>query len=227
MLRRLDLKSLCLAAGVFTLLTTSFSPAAHAILTLSLDDGGGPVSVTDADDGIVDGTALFSGPLTNFTVNVSTALSKPFLVGAPSLIDLNSVNGSNNGGTLVIEISDTDFTNATGVLFSEIGGTTNGNITYEAFVDPANGNPFDAIQLANKSFFTSNFSGGVQSSIDLASGNPYSLGIRVTIQHQPGQGQITSLDTQIRIPEPESLGLIGIGLLLAGLLLRRRRFLQG
>ncbi len=223
MLRRLDLKSLCVAAGAFTLLTTSFSPAAHAILTLSLNDGGGPTIVTDADDGIVDGIAVFNDTLTNFTVNVSTALSKPFLVGAPTLIDLNSINGSNSAGTLTIEISDTEFTNPTGVLFSEIGGTTNGSITYETFVDPANGNPFDAIQLASKTFSTSNFSGGKQSSIDLAGGNPYSLGLRITIEHQGGLGQVTSFDSQIRIPEPGSLGLLGAGLLVAGLLLRRRK----
>jgi hypothetical protein len=219
MLRPDSLKTQCLAACLAALLATSFSPAAHAVLTLSLDDGAGPSIFTDADG---DGKITFDGALTTFTTNVSTGLSKPILDGSPTLIDLNSVNVSNSAGTLVIELSDTDFTNATGYLSSAVGGTTNGTITYETFVDPANGDPFAATQLAFDTTSAAFFSTGSKVLIDLTSGDPYSVGIRVTIEHGAGK-KVSSFDSEIRIPEPGSLGLLGTGLILAGLLMRGRR----
>ena len=199
------------------------TPAAHAVLTLSLDDGGGPTIVTD-DDG--DGVVSYGGVLTNFTINATTGVSKPALIGTPSLFDLNSVNVSNGAGTLVLELSDTDFTTPGMLLTAAIGGTTDGSVSYEAFVNTANGDPFQGTLIDSEAFSETPFAGSDMLALSLTPGSPYSLGLRVSITHDSNSPTISSFNANIRVPEPGVLGLASMGLLLTVFFARGRRALR-
>ena len=215
--------SCAIAVGAFVALTSLLSPTAHAVLTLSFDDGGASATVTD-DDG--DGILRFNEELSTFDVNGVTALSQPRLTGTPTIIDLNSINSSLTAGTLTIELTDSDFTNPSSYLNFGIGGTTNGEVTYEAFVSETNGDPFLGTVIASGNASNDVNSGAFSDVqrliIDLDGITPYALGIRVIVEHG-NDSKITSFDSEIRVPEPGSLGLLGTGLVLSGLMLRRRR----
>ena len=117
---------------------------AQAATIIELSDGVDTVTVTDGGFGDLSatpGVVVFSGAVGVFDVNVTTGLSFP-LLGSLSepVMDLNSVNvSSGSAGTLTVKLTTTDYT---GPLIADTtldtGGTTNGSITVESFVDTSN-----------------------------------------------------------------------------------------
>jgi len=106
------------------------------------DNLGNTVTVADAN---ADGVVSFNGSLggtTVWTVNVTTGISKPTLGSATfANMDLNSVNvSSTGGGTITLELTDTDFTALAGntSYHMDAGGTTNGTLSVNWFVDDGN-----------------------------------------------------------------------------------------
>ena len=205
---------------------------AQAVSMLRLTSSqGGSVTVTDQggndDNGNV-GVTEFDGALTGWNVNVTTGITKPTLGSnvIPEL-DLNSVNISQSAGSLTIEFTETDFGGGLsfaggGQFLAAIGGTTNGTVTHQTFLDSGNAPFTQTTLLGDLGPFTPNaFSGNDSGSFSGLSG-PFSLTSIVTITHT-GAGQITSFNANrsltgtpgtpgAPIPEPSSMLLLGSGI---------------
>ena len=206
-LKQLTLISIALGAFVF-----GASPA-HAGLILSLNDGVGHTA-TAVDGGINDansaaGVVTFIGAVGNWTVNVTTGgdFSQP----GQAVLDLSSLNAVRTGrgaSTMTISLTETGLTDPAIVGASgntQVGGTTDGTVSFNTY--------FNGVQVASMAGWGTASFGGLDTT------NPFSLTNEAKIA-QSGAG-VTSFDMVTTVPEPVTLGLLGLGLL--GLGFARRR----
>jgi len=189
--------------------------------------GGGSVLVTDNGVGDLNplpGVIAFSGAVGDFTVNTITGLSKPIL-GSPNTphTDLNSVNvTATSGGTILIELTDTGFTDGGPVLASHVGGTIiNGTVSFDAWAGGSN------VEFAHAGAHTHmgpfgpiSFSG--DASALGVTGNPFAMTAQASATFGTNGGTMSwDFDNQV-IPEGSSLAMLLPGLAPLGLILRRR-----
>jgi len=217
------------AEGLATLVLLFYAvPQAHAIPILRLTaDTGETVTVVDGGAGDLSGASgsvVFLGSLGSWSLNVTTGLSKPLIGSADEpMLDLNSVNATSGGaGTLTIELTDTGFLTSDAMIGTHIGGGTGGTVSMRSFQDLGNQAFGQSVSLADLGLFSGlSFSGSAVS--ELTGGTPYSLTTVVTISHSGPTSMASSFNATIKVPEPTTLALLGIGLTCIGLSRRRKK----
>lgn len=222
----MNLRTTVVTAGSLLLMLGSLEVQAVPTLRLT-SSAGGSVTIADGSAGDAygaNGVVSYNGSLAGWDINITTGFTKPVLGTADSpLMDLASANLSGGAGTLTIEFTDTDFT-LPGLTNAgaAIGGTTDGSISYATFYDGGN----TAFGTAGALTSLTGLGSGAFSSTavtEFLAPTLYSLTMVVEITHGSGLYNISSFDATLRVPEPGTLALFGIGLAALGLIASRKR----
>jgi hypothetical protein len=217
-----------LSAGILLLAATPSEAGFKLVLTDNLGNTSGVISDGGGgDSNPVVGAITWIGAVGNFTVNVTTGISKPVFPNTPTeaKMDLNSVNVAIAGpGTLTIEVTDTDFSllpNPQYVLSHAFGGTiagTGSSATFESFVNASNAE-FDtsgAVSITSGPFGPVAFS-DTQSKV-FSGSSPFSVTQRMTISFGSGGGSYSGDGaTTVFTPAPAALVLLASGMPVLGL----------
>lgn len=203
-----------LASIVLAFATLALSSAlaiATPLMTLTLDDHQGHTVVIN-DGGL--GFISFTGSIGNWVYNNATGFSNLGDYPAPPTLDLNSIDVSSSGGgwlTITLAQSGLAFPNAPGLsAVSQVGGVTAGTVSFTSlFNGSILGSPFGP--------YTGAFSGTTSGAIDTTGG--FSL-TQIADIHHTGTGN-TSFNIITSVPEPATLGLLGLGFIGIGLARRK------
>ena len=223
LLRRLTLSATLLLSVV---------PAAHASFVAYICndvncDGSGDMSVTDnlvGDAAITPGVISFNFTTGGVTVTVNTSVSNSARNVNPLLNMSYTVVGGSGPGEVWLYASDTDFTRigtVTGIFNSSANPVSTGFALYGGNDNTNNGGPYP-LDLSSVLF---NFGAttGTNTFVGTAGApslltNPYFLTAGVDVK-MSGFG-VSSGDVTVTIPDPNSVALLGLGLL--GLFFLRR-----
>jgi hypothetical protein len=208
------------AATAAVALMLGTTETSHASLILSLSDGTTTSTVSSTS-----GIAFFNGVIGAFDANVTTGVSKP-LVGSAfqPVLDLGSLNvtAPGSGGTLTIELTDTDFIGSGGIaqFLNTVGGTfSKGSGIFSTYLDCGNA-PFGQSTSLTSQTVSGNPATGTASTYATTCNGHYSL-TQVTVLTLPGAA-IYSGDSDLIVTEPTTIVLFGVGLIGLGLALRRK-----
>lgn len=208
------LKQMLFASLVF------FAASANAILVVQISDtsnfSGTTITAIDTDG---DGFVNINSALGGWNFNVVSGFGAPAL-GGPNLdeMDLNSVNVSGGTGTIYMRLTDTGFSRLNTSFNTTFGGTTDGSVSFQSYVDATNAAFGQGTLLSNSGIISAGaFSGFDNGAINMA--GLYSLSIYAAITHGAGFN-VSSFDYNVKIPEPMTIALFGLGLL--GLVASRR-----
>jgi hypothetical protein len=188
------------------------STQAHATLVISLN--GSPVT-TDPTNSV----AFYSGAIGNWNINHIQMIGVNSFGGNGTLADNSSLNVSTNGqgGALTILLTETGLTaDAPATFLSTFTGQlTNASATRSFYIDPTN-NGLMTTLLGSTSLGNETFA----QVLDLP--GTFSLTEQIVLTAN-GAGAYLSSDDSVRVPEPASLGILGIAALGLRTMSRRRR----
>ncbi len=169
-----------------------------AVPVLQLQSGATTVTVPDGDlldSSPLPGVVTYVGAVGNFTINVTSGLTKP-TQGTAILpeISLSSVDTSKQGGTLSLQFSDNNFSPApSGPIFGSLGGTaaSGGNLVFNTYVNSSN-TELDTSggAVMSQGPFTGAFSDDANTSVALTA--PYSITMEAIITHPPSANGVAS-----------------------------------
>lgn len=224
------------------------SPAKAALeMTLSSSDGASPVTVIDngaGDSNPAVGQLSFNGSIGNFTMVITAGTSNSPGANGVAILQTHTISvrdTSASKDTLTVGFSDTNFSNPSGsglILNSSFAGTflssTAGeNVSFQSYADPTNTifgktgttSGLHTATLANGSQAPVSFSTADRNAA-FSSNGAYSLTDVTTISLSAnGQANVAGTTSVIKgsgaVPEPASLGILGLGI--AALLSARRR----
>ena len=208
-----------LLASVLTMFAANVNALLIAEISDTADFSGTVVQAIDTDG---DGFLSINSGLGTWVANVVTGLSSPLLGGnGIDEMDLNSVNVSGGTGTIYIRLSDTGFSKLDASYTTSFGGTTNGSVSFQSYVDSSNTH-FGTGTLLSESGDVSTAAYSGISYGDISMNNLYSMTIYAAISHTEGF-QVSSFDYNIKVPEPATAALLALGLGFLGFGAARRK----
>lgn len=219
---------LVLVIGVLLL---GIAPNVHALSMLRLSSGADTIDIQDQDfdydasSGL--GLVTWIGSVGNFGITLTSGITKPTIGSATDpkmeIISFDATYLGSGGGTLDVEFSEMDFALPATGWSTSIGGTSDGTVTIETWLDNSNTLFGTATQLASLGTYTGpHFSGTFDTNLTTPPSDPYSLTTHVTIIHA-NANETTNFGTKLTtIPDPAAVFLLGSACLIGFSGLRRK-----
>ena len=207
---------------LLTLITLLFAmPAANATLMLSIGEDTDSVLVVDTNN---DGLVNYAGSFGGFEYILSIGASDPYQ-GSPTdpRMSLRSISLTNplGVGTITVRLTDTDFVGPVGDAFDSLTtltGLSGGWLGLDTYLGTSNGAFATDVQLASfqglNGLYLFEESRNLVEGLSIGPDSPYSLTMVATITHSHFDLLTTFGASLTTVPEPATIALFGLGLLM-------------